>query len=136
MIDYQGVRIPAAPFEWARAADLSQSVLAGDLIFISGQGGGTPSGEVVSDDLTAQVRQTFENIKMILAQYDRSLESVVKLTVFVAGPAEYEAFKTVRREYFAAPWPASTVVAAQILIPGWRIEIEAVASMRATRTLR
>jgi len=57
----------------------------------------------------------------------------VKMTVYVANRADYDAFKTVRSELLAPPFPASTAVEATLLIDGMLVEIDAVAVRGAVR---
>ena len=115
------------PFAWAESVQYSQSVAAGDLVFTAGQGGFDDAGNVVEGGFEAQVRQTFANVASALAVHGASLDGIVKLTVYVADRADYDAFKRVRAELLAPPFPAGTAVQATPLIDGMLFEIDAVA---------
>src|SRR3712207_7422509 len=49
----------------APAGPYSHAVVAGDLVFISGQGPVNPETGTMPDAFTDQVRQTFENVRAI-----------------------------------------------------------------------
>jgi 2-iminobutanoate/2-iminopropanoate deaminase len=53
--------------------------------------------------------------------------------VYVANKDDYDAFKRVRAEVLAPPFPASTAVEATLLIDGMLVEIDAVAARGAVR---
>src|SRR5690349_379937 len=58
----------------------------GKLVFVSGQVANNGKGELVGkDDLRAQTKQIFENLKTALAAAGGSLDDVVKITWYVKG---------------------------------------------------
>jgi 2-iminobutanoate/2-iminopropanoate deaminase len=124
------------PFPWAADYQYSQSVLTeGELVFTAGQGGFGDDGAVVSADPVEQIRRAFANVDAALRAGGASLETIVKMTVFLADASLYDAFKTVRAELFSPPYPASTaLVAGGFLFDGMLVEIDAVARVGETRT--
>jgi len=102
------------PFPFAAEYEYSQSMLVdGELIFTAGQGGFGEDGAVVDpDDAEAQIRQCFANVDAALRAGGASLETVVKMTVFLARAEDYDAFRRVRHEVFSPPYPASTALLA------------------------
>ena len=74
----------------------------------------------------SQARRALENLRASLAAAGCGLDDVVKVNAFLADLADFEAYNTVYREFFAAPYPARTTVQAG-LPPGMLVEIEAVA---------
>jgi 2-iminobutanoate/2-iminopropanoate deaminase len=63
----------------------TQGIRDGDRIYISGQGPVHPdSGEIVGDTAEEQTARTLENIEAILRAAGRSLDSVVKATIYSA----------------------------------------------------
>jgi 2-iminobutanoate/2-iminopropanoate deaminase len=123
------------PFPWAADYQYSQSVLTdGELVFTAGQGGFGDDGAVVSADPAEQIRQAFANVDAALRAGGASLETVVKMTVFLADDGLYDAFKKVRGELFSPPYPASTaLVAGGFLFDGMLVEIEAVGRVDEAR---
>ena len=104
-------------------------VTAGPLIFVSGCVAIDGDGKLVGgSDVVAQTRQVHENIKACLAAAGATLADICKVTVFVKNIADREKINTVRKEYFGASRPASTLVeVSRFTQPDCLLEIEAVA---------
>ena len=104
-------------------------VRAGRLVFVSGCVASDDQGRTVGgSDIVAQTRQAHENIKRCLAAAGATFADVCKVTVFLKNVAHREAVNTVRKEYFGASRPASTLIEiSQFVRPELLIEIEAVA---------
>jgi 2-iminobutanoate/2-iminopropanoate deaminase len=124
------------PFPWAAEYQYSQSVLTeGALVHTAGQGGFGDDGSVVSDDAEDQIRQAFANIDLALQAGGGSLETIVKMTVYLARREDYDAFKRVRAAVFSPPYPASTaILAGGFLFDGMLVEIDAVARVDEVRS--
>lgn len=125
------------PFPFAAEYEYSQSMLVeGELVFTAGQGGFGEDGAVVDpDDAEAQIRQCFANVDAALRAGGASLETVVKMTVFLARADDYDAFRRVRHEVFSPPYPASTaLLAGGFLFDGMLVEMEAVARVGEPRS--
>ncbi len=124
------------PFPFAETWEFSQSVVCdGELVFTAGQGGFGEDGSVVDpDDFEAQLRQAYANLSTTLEAVGASLDTVVKMTVFMARAEDYDTFKRVRHELFSPPFPASTAVLAGFLFDGMLVEMEAVARVGERRT--
>ena len=107
----------------------TDAVRAGDLLFVSGV---VPVDEnralVGGDDVVAQARAVFENMRAILSAAGCTFADVVKVTVFLTDIADRPLVNPVRQEVFGDARPASTLVeVSALVIPGARIEIDAVA---------
>jgi len=104
-------------------------VRAGRLVFVSGCVATDGAGRVVGGtDVVAQTRQTLENIKRCLAAAGATFADVCKVTVFLRNIGDREKVNTVRKEYFGAHRPASTLVEISRLVrDDYLIEIEATA---------
>jgi reactive intermediate/imine deaminase len=107
----------------------TDAVRAGNLLFVSGIVAVDGDGNLVGgDDVVAQARQVFENMRHVLAAAGCGFEDVVKVTIFLTDVDERARINPVRQEAFGAARPASTLVEiSQLAIPGARIEVEAVA---------
>lgn len=101
----------------------------GNTVYVAGQLALDKAGKLVGpNDIGAQTRQIFENMKRILQGGGATLRDIVKVTVFVTDIRYREPYGEVRQEFFPANPPASTLVQVSALaIPGALIEIEAVA---------
>lgn len=104
-------------------------VRAGRLVFVSGCVASDDQGRTVGgSDVAAQTRQALENIKRCLAAAGATFADVCKVTVYLKNIAHREQVNTVRKEYFGASRPASTLIEiSQFVRPDLLIEIESVA---------
>jgi 2-iminobutanoate/2-iminopropanoate deaminase len=119
-------------FPWAMPYRFSQSVAEGDLVVASGQAGFHADG-TMADGFEAQFRLALENLDTVLQAQGASLDSVLRLTTYLADRADYAAFKAIRDESLRAPFPASTAVIVGFVFPGMLVEVEAIASRRGPR---
>lgn len=111
----------------------SQGIRDGNRIYVSGQGPVDPeSGEIVGDTIEEQTARTLENIDAVLAAAGRSLDDVVKATVFVQDMDDYDAINEVYADYVSSPYPARSAVQVEDLPIDIGVEIEVVASVRGT----
>jgi reactive intermediate/imine deaminase len=125
-VSRQEIRVPGLAEPVSHYTD---AVRAGDLLFVSGciavDGDGTLVG---GDDPVAQTRQVFANLVAALEAGGASIADVVKVTVFLTDVGDRAAVNEVRKEVFGDVRPASTLVEVSALVlPGARVEIEAVA---------
>jgi 2-iminobutanoate/2-iminopropanoate deaminase len=111
-------------------------VRAGRLVFVSGCVATDAQGRVVGgNDVVAQTRQVHENIKRCLAAAGATFADVCKVTVFLRDVGDREKVNTVRKEYFGAHRPASTLVEISRLVRDeYLIEIEATAVVPERRS--
>lgn len=114
---------------WAREFRISQGVQVRDTIYVSGQGPIAPDGSLVgADDMLAQARQVFDNMRDVLALGGATMADVVKITAFLTDLGRYADYKTARAEAFSDSIPASsTVHSPELLVPGMMVEVEAIA---------
>ena len=107
----------------------SQGVMAGNLIFVSGQLPiNAATGEMPSD-IKAQTAQSIENIKAVLAEAGATLDNVVKTTVFLADMSLFGAMNEVYAENFKAVYPARAAYAVKELPKQALVEIEVIAAL-------
>ena len=108
------------------------AVQFGDLLFISGVPPTDASGKLVGgDDVVAQTRQVFKNMKLVLDAAGASFADIVKVTVFLLDVNDRSKINPVRQEFFGAARPASTLIGVnELAIPGMKVEIEAVAGLK------
>lgn len=120
------IRVPGLP---EPISHFTHVVRAGNLVFVSGCVATDAEGRNVGGgDVVAQARQVHENIKRCLAAAGATFADVCKVTVFLRNAADREKVNTVRREYFGASRPASTLVEISRLVrDDLLVEIEAIA---------
>lgn len=104
----------------------TQGYIAGDFLFISGQGGLNPTdGSVVEGGIQVQAEQAIQNIKAILEKSGTDLSKVVKVNCYLTDMNDFVAFNAVYANYFISK-PARTCIAVRQLPLGVLCEIEAV----------
>ena len=72
-------------------------------------------------------RQSLENMKAILATAGRTLDNVVKTTVFLKDMEDFVPMNRVYQSFFSADCPARSAVQVARLPKDVRVEIEAIA---------
>jgi len=117
------------------AAPLSHYIDAvryGDLLFISGVAPLDEKSRLVGgEDVVAQARQVFLNMKQILETAGTDFDRVLKVTVYLTDVADRTKINPIRQEFFGAARPASTLIGVnELAIPGMKVEVEAVVGLR------
>ena len=108
----------------------SQGIRSGNLIYTSGQIAIDPqTGDLQTGDIKEEIRQVLANLDAVLQGGRSSLESAVKLTVFITDLGYFSDLNDVFKEYFSENPPARSVIQVSALPMGARIEIEAVGTM-------
>jgi len=101
----------------------------GRLVFISGMTARRPDGTVAGiGDIEAQTRQVCENLKAAIEAAGGTMDDICRVDVYVRNMEHFDQIHKVRREYFTAPAPASTMVeVTKMTSPDYLIEINAIA---------
>jgi len=108
----------------------SQGVIAGNLLFVSGQIPINPAdGSLVSDSLESQANQVFENLRAIIQEAGTSLEHVLKLTIYLTDLENFAAVNKVMENYFSQPYPARATVEVSRLPKDVEVEIDAIVEL-------
>jgi 2-iminobutanoate/2-iminopropanoate deaminase len=106
----------------------SQAMIAGDLVFCSGQLPMDPSsGQLISGSIEDQTRRVLDNLSAVLQAAGSSLKLVVKTTIFLADMNDFAAVNATYAEYFDQEPPARSTIQAARLPRDARVEIEAIA---------
>ncbi len=106
----------------------SPAVIAGDLIFLSGQIPLDPkTGELSRGDIAEQAELVFENIKFLLEEAGSSLLKVLKATVYLADIGDFGKVNEVYARYFGPDFPARTCIQVAKLPLDAQIEVEVIA---------
>ena len=110
----------------------SPGMLAGDFLYVSGQGGHDAAG-TLPGSIEGQTRQALLNVKQIVEAAGLTLAHVVYSHVYLDDMAHYEAMDRVWREFFADAQPARAVVGVYKLPTDAAVQINAVAFRDLTR---
>jgi len=118
------IRQPSGHFSQATVVEAK-----GRLVFISGMTARRADGSIAGiGDIEAQTRQVCENIKAAVEAAGGGMDDVVRVDVYVRNMEHFDQIHKVRREYFRAPAPASTMVeVCKMTSPDYLVEINAIA---------
>ncbi len=105
----------------------SPGIRFGNLLFTAGAVGSDINGKI-PEDISAQTRNVFENLKAVLSAAGSGLDKVLKVTVFLTDMRDFQAMNEVYRTYFSGDLPArSTVGVSALARPELHVEIEMIA---------
>jgi reactive intermediate/imine deaminase len=118
------IRQPSGHFSQAIAIEAK-----GKLVFLSGMTARRPDGTIAGiGDIEAQTRQVCENLKAAVEAAGGTMDHICRVDVYVRNMEHFDRIHKVRREYFKAPAPASTMVEiVKMTSPDYLIEINAIA---------
>ena len=125
--ELQAINTSAAP---EPVGPYNQAVLAGGLLFCSGQIALDPaSGVMVGDgDVEAETRQALANLQAVLAAAGSSPGRVVRTTVYLADLGDFARVNAIYAELFGqGVSPARACIQAAALPKGALVEIDCIA---------
>ena len=117
----QRVETRGAP---APSGAYSQAIIAGDYMFLSGQGPFDPDGNLVSNSVVDQTRQVFANLAAIAAEAGKTLADAVRVGVYLDDMDTFDEMNAIYRQTFPEPLPARTTI--ETPLPGFGIEVDVV----------
>lgn len=120
------IQTEAAP---AAVGPYSQAVAvnSGTTVYISGQLGLDPkTGELVSDNFEAQVRQCFINLEAVVSAAGGKLEQLVKLNLFLTDLSKFASVNAIMAEVIPEPYPARSTIGVASLPKNAQFEVEAI----------
>lgn len=125
----QVIHTQAAP---AAVGPYSQAIAttATKTVYLSGQIGLEPhTGELVSENFEAQVRQAFDNMQSVIEAAGGTLYSIVKLTLFLTDLGKFAAANAIMAEIIPQPFPARSTIGVASLPKGAQFEVEAILAL-------
>jgi 2-iminobutanoate/2-iminopropanoate deaminase len=100
----------------------------GKIIYVAGQLGRDPAGNIVPGGMRGQLEQTFQNLDKCLKAAGATWSDVVKTNTFVTDYAAFSECRDIRMRYIGVARPTSTTIQISGLAqPGAMVEIELVA---------
>ncbi|KAG4081082.1 hypothetical protein HA402_010253 [Bradysia odoriphaga] len=122
----QIIHTDAAP---AAVGPYSQAVVVtgGTTVYLSGQIGLEPgTGDLVSENFDAQVRQAFENMQAVIEAAGGTLNNIVKLTLFLTDLNKFASANAIMAEIIPQPFPARSTLGVASLPKNAQFEVEAI----------
>lgn len=121
------INTDAAP---APIGPYNQAVLAGNLLFISGQIALIPGTvELNNADTATETRQVMENLQAILTAASADFSHVVKTTIFLSDMSLFAEVNEIYGRFFESDYPARETVAVKGLPKNVNVEISMIASL-------
>jgi len=102
----------------------SQGIVAGELLFLSGQGPYDSSGSRVGTTIAEQVRQVLENLDAVARAAGSSLQNAVRVGMYISDMAHFDEMDAEYRRFFSEPRPARTTIQSDLV--GFDVEGDAV----------
>jgi 2-iminobutanoate/2-iminopropanoate deaminase len=107
----------------------NQAVLAGNMLFISGQVAINPvSGNMEATDVIGETHQVMHNLKSILSEAKMDFTHIVKTTIFLSDMSLFATVNEVYGKYFNGDFPARETVAVKGLPKNANVEISMIAA--------
>lgn len=124
-MDKRIINTPNAP---APIGPYNQAILAGNMLFISGQVAINPkNGNIEATDIFAETHQVMHNLRAVLQAADMDFKQVVKTTIFLTDMAMFSSVNDVYGKYFSGDFPARETVAVRGLPKNVNVEISMIA---------
>ena len=123
------VDTPDAPGSASKGSvPYSQAVVAGGLVFVSGQGPFDPtSGSIVGSTIQEQTNQALKNCEAILRAAGSSIDKVVQATFILRHPQDFAGMNEEWIRWFPNEPPARQGAAHPLDIDGFLISIAVIA---------
>lgn len=119
------IRTDKAP---APIGPYNQAVMAGNLLFISGQIAlDAATGELVQGDVKSETQKVMENLQAILTEAGFSFANIVKTSIFLKSMGDFAQVNEVYGSYFTDNPPARETVEVSALPKGVNVEISMIA---------
>jgi 2-iminobutanoate/2-iminopropanoate deaminase len=106
----------------------NQAVMAGNLLFISGQVAINPkNGAIEAKDIFEETHQVMHNLRAVLHASGLDFKNVVKTTIFLTDMTLFTSVNEVYGKYFNGEFPARETVAVRGLPKNVNVEISMIA---------
>lgn len=105
---------------------ISEAVVAGDFIFVSGMVGFDHDGAIVEGGVGEETRYILGELRSVLSRCKASLDDVVKVNAHLVNPDDFEEFNKVYAAEFSSHRPARITVCSGMTI-GAKVEMDFVA---------
>lgn len=106
----------------------SQAVIAGNIIFVSGQLPVIPlTGDKVTGDISEQTLQALNNLLSIVKAAGGDITTIARTTIYTTDIKNWEEVNRVYASFFGPVKPARSIITVASLHHGFLVEIEAVA---------
>jgi 2-iminobutanoate/2-iminopropanoate deaminase len=110
----------------------SQAVKVNGFLYSSGQIALTAEGKMLENDIKKQTRQIFANLRAILEDNGGSIESIIKINIFLTDMNDFGIVNVLMAEEFGDHKPVRSTVEVAGLPKNARIEMDIIAKVTET----
>ena len=110
----------------------SQAVNVNGFLYSSGQIALTPQGVMIENDIKKQTRQIFANLRAILEDNNGSIDSIIKINIFLTDMNDFAIVNVLMAEEFGEHKPVRSTVEVSALPKNAMIEMDIIAKVRET----
>jgi 2-iminobutanoate/2-iminopropanoate deaminase len=114
---------PVVPPGSTTAGPYTPGILAGGTLYVAGQVGRDPKTNQYPASFEDEVKQTLDNIGVILKHAGYDFSDAVAVQVYMTDMELFQRMNTVYMKFFPEPRPARTTVGVSKLVGPARIEI-------------
>jgi 2-iminobutanoate/2-iminopropanoate deaminase len=111
------------PKEFPKGRPFSPGLLVDGTLYVAGQIGQNLANNQIPAEFEAEVRQTLDNIGLILKEAGMGFEDVVAVQVYLTDMDLFQRMNAVYTTYFKEPRPTRTTVGVAKLVGVAKIEI-------------
>lgn len=111
------------PKEFPTGRPFSPGILVDGTLYVAGQTGQDLKTGQIPSEFEAEVKQTLDNIGLVLKEAGMGFEDAVTVNVYLTDIGLFQQMNGVYTKYFKEPRPARTTVAISKLVGTARIEI-------------
>ena len=105
----------------------SQAIKVNNTVYLSGQ---IPliaeSMQLISDDISEQIEQVFENLSAVCEEAGGSLQNIVKLNIYLTDLNHFANVNEIMANYFQQPYPARAAIGISQLPKDALVEMDGV----------
>jgi 2-iminobutanoate/2-iminopropanoate deaminase len=121
ILNTSGAPAPIGPY--------SQAVVAGGMLFVSGQIALDPaSGHMIQSSVEAETTQVMKNIGAILEEAGMDYGNIIKTSIFLKDMNDFAVVNTVYGSFFKSDFPARETVQVSRLPKDANVEISVIAA--------
>ena len=125
------MQIVNSPHVSEPAGHYSHAVIAGGMVYLSGQLPFALDSKILPEGAGAQTRQVLENVRAVLETCGALMDDLVSVQVMISDINLWPEVNQVYSEFFGNHKPARTVIPCGELHYGALVEVTAVAQCRA-----
>jgi len=108
----------------------SQAIQHAGLLYVSGQIPLVPTTmEIISQDITRQIDQVFDNLSAVVAAAGATLDDTLKFTVYLTDLSHFPKVNEVMARRLTEPYPARVALEVSALPRSALVEVDAIVAI-------